>query len=112
MSNWKILGLECSDGQKCECCGACCPKRRVVLTNGEAEVRYGASCAAFKLVGNKKAGSTKSITEKATAAQLAKKWLASGHAPEVVATGIWNRFGYPCTATPGGVTISGIGAIS
>ena len=110
-ANWTILGLECSDGERCECCGACCPKRRVVLTDGEQEVRYGSSCAAFKLLGNKKAGSVKVITVKATAADLARKWLMAGHTAEVVAKGIWNRFGFFAYPKDGGVDIQGVGLV-
>lgn len=110
--NWTILGLECSDGDKCECCGASCPKRRVVLSNGEQEVRYGSSCAAMKLLGNKKAGSVKVITTKATAAGLARKWIKAGHSAEVVAKGIGKRFGYMATATQYGVEIPGIGLVA
>lgn len=111
-SNWKILGVEESDGECCECCGASCPKRRIVLTNGEGELRFGSSCAAYKLMGSKKSGDVKVITEKAKVANLAKKWLVAGHSIEIVAKGIRNRFGYTTIAINGGVDISSIGFIS
>jgi len=110
-NKWTVKGIECSDGEKCECCGASCPKRRVVLSDGEQEVRYGASCAAYKLLGSKKAGSVKTITTQASAAELARKWLNAGHSPEVVAKGIWNRFGFPTQAKEGGVNIASIGLV-
>ena len=111
-SNWTIAGIEDSEGQACECCGCSCPKRRIVLKNGEQEVRYGSSCAAFKLIGNKKAGSVKALTQAASAASIARKWLAAGHSPEVVAKGIWNRFGFLSSAKGNAVDIDGVGIVS
>lgn len=112
-ANWTILGIEESDGERCECCGVCCPKRRVVLSDGHQDVRYGSSCAAFKLLGNKKAGSVKVITAKATAADLARKWLLAGHTAEVVAKGVWNRFGFLTTARDGrAVDIESVGVVT
>lgn len=110
--NWKFLGTEESDGEACECCGCRCPKRRVVLTDGHQDVRYGSSCAAYKLLGNKKASSVKIITAKASAADLARKWLVAGHTAEVVAKGIWNRFGFRTKAINGTVDIDSVGIVS
>ncbi len=49
MEGWRVLGIEESDGELCECCGTACPKRRVVLNNGDMDVRYGVVCAAQML---------------------------------------------------------------
>lgn len=111
MTNWKILGIEDSDGERCECCGTCCPKRRIVLTDGQSEVRYGSSCAAFKLIGNKKASSNSLVILQARGVSLAKKWLASGHRAKVVANDLRVRE-LNARERDGGVEIDGVGFIS
>lgn len=93
MSTYRILGLECSDGERCECCGAVCPKRRIVLSNGESEVRYGSQCAAMALLGRKvKASEEKVLVGQAQAADYARKWLAAGRKPQDIANAIRVRF--------------------
>lgn len=96
----------------CECCGKSNLKLTVVLSNGEGEVFYGRDCAARKLLGNNKSGSVKLVERKAQAAVLARKWLSNGHSAEVVAKGIWNRFGFLTSAKGTAVDIDGVGIIA
>lgn len=85
MESWKVIGIEDSDGERCECCGTRCPKRRVVLSNGHAEMRYGVNCAAIAVFGNKERLSVDKITRRAKAARYINKRIEKlGTAPEVL----------------------------
>lgn len=101
----KILGIN-DDVTTCECCGKSNLKKTVVLElDGGGEVHYGTDCASRAIHGNNKAGNKKSIDTLARAASLARKWLAAGHAAEIVATGIGKRFGYQTQAENGRLSI-------
>ena len=108
---WKILGVECCDGDRCECCGAVCTKRRVVLEREGNIVRFGTQCAALRVLGDKKSGSVKSVMTSAKAASAARLWLKAGHSPEVVSKAIWNKYGFSTRPSGSGVDINGIGLI-
>jgi hypothetical protein len=101
----KILGIN-DEVTTCECCGKTNLKKTVVLGTETGELRYGTSCAARALLGNDKQSSQKIITTQASAVSLAQKWLKAGHTAEVVAKGIWNRFGY-LTEAKGGMVLIG-----
>jgi hypothetical protein len=110
-SNWKVIGIEESDGERCECCGACCPKRRVVLTDGDREVFYGTSCASYRLLGSKEHRVTQMVLNQARAASFAREYLAKGFKPSLVANSIRVKF---CSAweRDGGVEIQGVGLVT
>jgi len=103
MLNWKVLGLEASDGERCECCGTCCPKRRVVLTSGGEERRYGTACAAFLLLGSRK--KTKAIEDMARQsardALLQQKGRWVDHRGETILVGCRGDFGWKSRYYPG-----------
>lgn len=110
-TTFKILGIN-DDVTTCECCGKVNLKKTVVLSmNGEGEVHYGVNCAARALRGSEKSGDRKSVETEARAISLARKWLNAGHSPEVVAKGIWNRFGYLTEAKNGEVLIGNFGRV-
>lgn len=87
----KLLGIEDSDGQQCECCGAVCPKRRVVLDNGFEVRRLGSKCAAMALTGSKSKFSVSRLNKEAQAHNFAAEHLES-HGPEKVAARIRTLF--------------------
>ena len=62
---WTPVGIEDSDGERCECCGTVCPKRRVVLTDGDFEQRLGSSCAALRVAGVRSTKAAKLIESQA-----------------------------------------------
>lgn len=68
-SEWRVLGVEDSDGDQCECCGTACPKRRVVLTNGHEDRRFGSLCAALAVKGRRDASAARSVENDARKAQ-------------------------------------------
>lgn len=70
-STWRVLGIEDSDGDRCECCGTPCPKRRVVLrpADGGEDRRFGSMCAAMALRGVRDAKAARHIERDARAIQ-------------------------------------------
>lgn len=111
MAILKVLGIN-DEVTTCECCGRAGLKKTVILSDGEGEKRFGVDCAATALMGSKKSGDKRIVTVRATAAELARKWLSSGHLPAVVARGIWNRFGFQTSAVADGVDINTVGIIT
>jgi hypothetical protein len=110
-TTFKILGIN-DEVTTCECCGKTNLKKTVVLSmNGEGEVHYGVNCAASALRGSKKSGDRKAVETEAAAVSLARKWLNAGHTPEVVAKGIWNRFGFRTGVKDGEVLIDNFGRV-
>lgn len=67
MSNLRVIGIEESNSERCECCGTKCPKRRIVLTDGINDFRYGTQCAAMTLLGAKSKLNADKIIRKAKA---------------------------------------------
>lgn len=108
---YRILGIN-DDVTTCECCGKSNLKKTVVLGSDSGEVHFGVDCAARAMLGNNKSGSRKTIDTQARAVALARKWLAAGHAAEIVAKGIWNRFGYLTEAKGGKVLISNFAEVA
>lgn len=111
MNNWHIIGIEDSDGEPCECCGTACPKRRVILSDGDQEIRFGSTCAALRVMGNRKASSVAVTIAHAQVASLARKWIAAGHTLAVVQEGIARRFGRSSEVRNGRLCIVGIGEV-
>lgn len=99
----KVIGLECSEGDKCECCGASCPRKRVVLQTPEGEVRYGTQCAAYKLLGNRKKG--KAIEQMAEEYKRQQKLATPGkwvnHKGETIVEGRYGDMGLRLRYYPG-----------
>jgi hypothetical protein len=91
-TEYRILGIEESDGDPCECCGTRCPKRRVVLTDGHTDLRYGVHCAALAVYGDK--SYSKTLHRQAKALAFARKTLRAGYGPRDTGTAVWNRFGF------------------
>lgn len=113
MARYVIMGIEDSDGDPCECCGTPCPKRRVVLrdiSSGE-DRRYGSTCAAYAMLGSRGRKSAQALNRNAEIVQYARKWHAAGRSLEIVARGIWNRFGRQLTVRPNGIEVVGVGLI-
>lgn len=67
----KVLGIEQSDGERCDCCGTPCPKRRVALDNGFEVRKFGVSCAALALTGSKGRKPSNQVLKEAQAKQFA-----------------------------------------
>lgn len=85
MERWKVLGIEESDGERCECCGTRCPKRRIVLSDGVKDYRYGTNCAAIKVHGNKTRLSADEVIRKAKAVSYVERQIAKfGKAEDVL----------------------------
>ena len=90
------------DHDTCERCGKTNLKRVVVLESPDGEfVRYGTTCAAYALLGSKLKSNALSPEVKAVAS--AKKWLAKGYSPDIVAEGVWNHYGFPARVKDGAV---------
>ena len=93
---WRVVGIEDSDGDRCECCGTPCPKRRIVLDDGNATRRFGSSCAALAVLGKKSRSNFRRIEAYASANSYAAKWINHyGNSPEVlsrIASAIRVRF--------------------
>lgn len=76
----KTIGIEDCDGAaaECECCGAHCPKRRVVLADDNGTLhRYGVVCADLAVRGSRRSHGTalaafeRELAERAAAARAA-----------------------------------------
>jgi hypothetical protein len=93
---WRVVGIEDSDGDRCECCGTPCPKRRIVLDDGNATRRFGSSCAALAVLGKKSRSNLCRIEAYARANSYAAKWISQyGKSPDVlsrIASAIRVRF--------------------
>lgn len=85
LGTWRVVGIEDSDGDRCECCGTPCPKRRIVLDDGHATRRFGTSCAALAVLGKKSRRNASLVEAYAKAHSYAKKWINHyGNSPEVL----------------------------
>ena len=90
MNHHKLVGVESSDGQPCDCCGTPCPKRRVLVHNTHADVtlKLGAVCAAKRLSKLETKLAQKKLDRAAkveAALDRARGWLADGANPKDVA---------------------------
>jgi hypothetical protein len=108
-----IRGFEDSDGERCECCGTPCPKRRVVLRrlDGGEDVRYGSQCAALALRGSRDRKATESIDREAEIVGRVRRWAEAGYGLDRIAKGIAARFGRAIDIRPNGIHVDGIGLI-
>ena len=87
-----VAGIEDSDGERCECCGTRCPKRRVVLMDSNGSfVKYGSSCAAYALTGSKK--NKGDVEREARVISTIHRWSDRGFDAKTIRSGIWNKFG-------------------
>lgn len=85
MKCWKVLGIEESDGERCECCGTRCQKRRIVLSDGVNDYRYGTNCAALKVYGSKAHISVDKVLRKGKAERYVSRQIAKfGKGEEVL----------------------------
>lgn len=92
----------------CECCGKADLKKVVVMAKADGQiVRYGVDCAA-RALGHKRGTAIK--TEVAVM-EYAQKWLKV-YSAEIVARGVWNKFGFLTTAKDNTLVIHGVGEIS
>lgn len=104
----KFLGIT-DEITGCDCCGKTNLKRTVVLDIDGEVVHYGCDCASKALYGSKKKAAV--VLENATAVQVARNWIAKGYSLEVVARGIWNRFGYSVEVKSDGLHIGSFGVV-
>ena len=109
---WNMLGTT-DTSHTCELCGKTNLKKVVVIEHVETfEVkRVGCDCAGNLLFGKKTRGNTKRIQKRADIVALARKWLAAGHAPEVVVKGVGGR-GWPCGLRNGKILIGNFATIN
>lgn len=112
-SQYEIMGFEDSDGERCECCGTPCPKRRVVLRrlDGGDDVRYGSQCAAMALRGSRDRKATEAVNREAEIVGRVRRWAEAGHGLDKIGKGVAARFGRATNICPSGIHIDGIGLV-
>lgn len=86
----KIIAIT-DETSTCECCGKTNLKKVIVMQNDNGDiVRYGTDCAAKAQ--RKSSGTVKREVE---AVAYWQKWIAVyPAAPQKVAEGVWNKFGF------------------
>ncbi len=90
-TEYRMVGIEDSDGDACDCCGTACPKRRIVLeplNDAGNYLRLGSTCAALAL------GSKSSTIGKAEASALkrARRILDAGYTREQAAEALMRLY--------------------
>lgn len=89
----KFLGVT-DEQTTCDLCGKTNLKRTVALETADGSiVHYGCDCAARALKKTVKGVNTRDVNKIADLMAYAQKWLKV-YDLNVVANGIWNRFGY------------------
>jgi hypothetical protein len=103
----KFLGTS-DETTVCGCCGKRSLKRTVALDIDGTVVYYGSDCAAKAMSAQGKKVTKSDVDLHADVFAYAAKW-SQVRDLKIVATGIWNKFGFPCSATETTIRISGVG---
>lgn len=105
----RLLGVN-DEADTCSQCGRRNLKRVAWLAELDADgniagdaAPFGTDCAGAILYDRKDRKNTDLVRAHGEAMSTARRWLAAGHAADVVAKGIWNRYGYSTTARETGV---------
>jgi len=106
ITQFTVAGIEDSDGERCECCGTRCPKRRIVLMDSDGSYhKYGSSCASFAITGKKAGEKKKGMELQARAIQRVNFLAERGHDKEIIANDIHVRFAVYAKPVDGGLEL-------
>jgi len=76
--NIVVKGIEESDGEHCEHCGAACPQKRVVVDVDGKLMRYGIVCTSQLIYGDKKKANKEKIAALGATTQYVSEAISNG----------------------------------